>query len=406
MIQANATELPESVAAGATATVEVPARSVSAPAPLPALLPADRRRAPLPVGLLTGRRTRWRRFSARVAAAVNRAFDRLPAGRWLHARAQRSLEVHHVEIELRRGEVGLDGLTIAFLSDLHAGSCMDADDLARIFERVMRLSPDLVCLGGDLINTREREIEFFAQPLQILRPPLGVFAVPGNHDHFFGAGIDRWRERLASFGVRVLCNEGVCLARDGASLFLSGVDDLTEATPDLATALAGWNGSDPVVLLSHHPDFFFEAAAVGVDLTLSGHTHGGQVKVFGKAICHSQFGWLQGRQQAAGQLLYVSRGVGTTVLPIRYNAPPEVPVLRLWTPGRGPSRHLQPKHTHNEAGGYTRTVRTHDMSSIPAPAATAKHGQDGAPNGCNDCHAGKDAAWTATHMAQWWPQAK
>jgi hypothetical protein len=115
-------------------------------------------------------------------------------------------------------------------------------------------------------------------------------------------------------------------------LFLAGVDDLTEATPDLAAALTSWNGADPVVLLSHHPDFFFEAAAVGVDVTLSGHTHGGQIKVLGRSICHSRFGWREGRYGADAQQLYVSRGVGTTLLPIRYNAPPEVPVVRLWVP--------------------------------------------------------------------------
>ncbi len=306
----------------------------SSGAPMSALLPADRRRAPIPIGPITGKRTWWRRFCAIAAAQVNRAFDVLPPGRWLHDLAQRRLEVHFVDTVLQRGGVGLDGLKIAFLSDLHAGSCMNSSDLARIFERVMAMSPDLVCFGGDLINTREREIEFFRAPMQILRPPLGVFAVPGNHDHFFGRGIERWRASLESQGVRVLHNTGMRIERNGDALWLCGVDDLTEGTPDLPAALTGWNGIDPVVLLSHHPDFFFEAAAVGVDVTLAGHTHGGQVRVFGQAICHSRFGWLEGSHAADGQQLYVSRGVGTTVLPIRYNAPPEVPVVRLLVPAR------------------------------------------------------------------------
>ncbi|MEZ5966901.1 MAG: metallophosphoesterase [Planctomycetota bacterium] len=302
-------------------------RSVPA---VPDLLPADRRRAPIPVGPLTGRRTWWRRWASIAAAGLNRAVDRLPPGRWLHARAQRQLEVHFFDVALRRGGRGLDGMKLAFLSDLHAGSCMDERDLCRIFARVMETAPDAVCLGGDLINTREREILLYREPLKLLRAPLGVFAVPGNHDHFFGRDIGLWQAFLQDQGVQVLCNRGMRLEREGAGVWLCGVDDLTEATPDLAAALQGWNGQEPVVLLSHHPDFFFEAAAVGVDVTLSGHTHGGQIRVFGKVLCqHSRFGWLQGRVINNGHQLYVSRGVGVTVLPVRYGAPPEIPVLRL-----------------------------------------------------------------------------
>lgn len=307
-----------------------PPRPVRSSTVVPDLLPADRRRAPIPLGPLTGRRRWWRRWASIAAAGVNRVVDRLPPGRWLHAVAQRQLQVHFVDVALRRGGRGLDGMKIAFLSDLHAGSCMDERDLCRIFARVMELAPDVVCFGGDLINTREREILLYREPLKLLSAPLGVYAVPGNHDHFFGCDIGLWQAFLQDQGVNVLRNDGLRLQRAGAGLWLCGVDDLTEATPDLAAALSGWNGEDPVLLLSHHPDFFFEAAAVGVDVTLSGHTHGGQVRIFGKVLVnHSRFGWLQGRVVNDGHQLYVSRGVGVTVLPVRYDAPPEIPVLRL-----------------------------------------------------------------------------
>jgi len=318
------------------APVASEARAEAHPSP-PAslLLPADRRRAPVPVGPLTGRRTWWRRLASIAAAGLNRALDRLPPGRWLHALAQQRLEVHFFDVALRRGGRGLDGLKIAFLSDLHAGSFMDQRDLSRIFARVMELAPDAVCFGGDLINTRDREILLYREPLKLLSAPLGVYAVPGNHDHFFGREIGLWQSFLRDQGVQVLLNRGLRLEREGASLWLCGVDDLTEATPDLAAALHGWDREEPVVLLSHHPDFFFEAAAVGIDVTLSGHTHGGQVRIFGKALCrHSRFGWLEGRVVQDAQQLYVSRGVGVTVLPLRYDAPPEVPVLRLSAPVR------------------------------------------------------------------------
>jgi predicted MPP superfamily phosphohydrolase len=314
----------------AEAAASRPAAVTVAAPPLPPLaLPDGRRRAPRPVGPISGRRSWWRRCASLAMASVNRALDRLPPGRWLHAAAQRRLELHGVDVHLRRGGAGLDDLSIAFLSDLHAGSCMDEDDLARLFELVARHEPDLVCLGGDLINTREREILLYRRPLRLLRPPLGVHAVPGNHDHFYG-DVSLWSAFLREEGVNVLINRGCRLERGGSALWLAGVDDLTEASPDLAAALAGWNGQDPVVLLSHHPDFFFEAAAVDVDLVLSGHTHGGQVKLFGTIpLKHSKFGYWEGHFREGRGQLYVSRGVGVTFLPLRIGAPPEIPIVRL-----------------------------------------------------------------------------
>jgi len=102
------------------------------------------------------------------------------------------LELTEVELPLRPGAEALDGLRLAFVSDVHAGSFCTADDLCALFARVMAANPDLVLLGGDLINTREREILLFDRALASLRPRLGVFAVPGNHDHFFGPDIGLW----------------------------------------------------------------------------------------------------------------------------------------------------------------------------------------------------------------------
>ena len=300
--------------------------------PLPELLPADRRRSPGVPGPLAIPHSGWRARVSRAMAVVDRLCDRLPPCRWLHARAQAAMQIHVVDIPLRRGGPGLDGLKIAFLSDLHAGSCLDEQGLAAVFARVMAQAPDLICFGGDLINTRPREIELFRAPLAQLRAPLGVFAVPGNHDHFYGGELAPWVATLEACGVRVLRNQGVRIECAGSWLWLAGVDDLTEATSDLAASLQGWNQRDPVVLLSHHPDFFFEAAAAGIDLTLSGHTHGGQVLIFGKTpFKHSRFGWWRGRIVEGDAQLYVSRGVGVTFLPIRLGAPAEVPVLRLRT---------------------------------------------------------------------------
>lgn len=288
------------------------------------------RHAPQPRGPLSGKRTWWRRLLARGMGFVNRSIDALPMGAILHRLVQRGLEWSDVPIGLTSRQPGLEGLSLAFLSDIHAGSFMSERDLCRIFAAVQERRPDVVCLGGDLINTREREILLYRRALRLLHPPLGIYAVPGNHDHFYGCDIGLWEAFLREHGVQVLTNRGVRLERGGDSLWLAGVDDLTEGSPDLARALRGRRLGEPAVLLAHHPDFFFEAAAADVDLTLSGHTHGGQVRLFGWApIRHSRFGYEQGLFRASNSQLYVGRGLGVTFLPLRIDARAEVPMIRL-----------------------------------------------------------------------------
>lgn len=287
------------------------------------------RHAPPPIGLLIGKRTALRRWFACACAALNRLLDVLPFGRMLHARIRRSLEMPALEISMPAAG-GLDGLRIAFVSDVHAGSFLNEDDLTAIFARVAAAEPDLVLFGGDLINTRERELLLYRKPLALLRPRYGMYAVPGNHDHFWGQDIGLWTAFLQDHGVRVLANHGVRIQHGGSSLWLCGVDDLTEGVPDIRDALEGRRNGEPTILLSHHPDFFFEAAACDVALTLSGHTHGGQIRVGGKApIHHSRFGYERGWFEENGCRLYVGRGVGVTLLPIRIDAPPEIPLITV-----------------------------------------------------------------------------
>ena len=292
----------------------------------------SQRQAPRPRGFLSGRRITLRRWLSISLAAATRLVDRLPPGRVIHRYVQR-LEFNEVQISLLRGGAGLDGMRIVFLSDIHAGSYMNEADLRTIFARVAAIEPDLVLLGGDLINTREREILMYREAIPLLDPPLGVFAVPGNHDHFWGKDLGLWSPFLRELGVTILDNSGVRLEHNGSALWLAGVDDLTEGEPDLGSALRGSNPDEPVVLLSHHPDFFYEASPVRVDLTLSGHTHGGQVLLFGRAlISHSRLGYLRGEFEENGARLYVGRGVGVTLLPIRIGARAEIPILTLRVP--------------------------------------------------------------------------
>lgn len=266
-------------------------------------------------------------------ATINRWLDKVPLTHWLHRRIRSRLEMPDLTLPLRPDNEALSGLRIAFVSDVHAGSFLNEKDLTEIFRRVQEQQPDLVLFGGDMINTLDREILLFRGALTVLKPRYGMFAVPGNHDHFFGPDISLWRGFLEENGVQVLMNRGVRIQHGGQSLWMCGVDDLTEGEPDLDAALEGRREGETSILLSHHPDFFCEAVDASVDLQLSGHTHGGQIRIAGKApLQHSKLGYEQGWFREQDSRLYVGRGVGVTVLPIRIGAPPEVPMITLRSP--------------------------------------------------------------------------
>ena len=137
---------------------------------------------------------------------------------------------------------------------------------------------------------------------------------------------------LERAGVTTLINRGIRIEQNGSSLWLGGVDDLRRGDPDLAAALRGRRPRESTILLSHNPDIFPEAAAEGVDLTLSGHTHGGQIRLFGWApITHSKFRYRDGIYRIGASRLFLGRGAGSTAVPLRIGANPEVPILRLAT---------------------------------------------------------------------------
>lgn len=270
--------------------------------------------------------------AARWIDAANRLLYSTGPGRALRRRLERQHTLERVEVPLARGGPGLDGLRVAFLSDLHAGNFMDAHDLERLFEQVARESPDLVCLGGDLVNGRGEEALLYRAALRALSPPLGVFAVPGNHEYAAERDLKRFADALSEAGVDVLVNRGRRLERAGDSLWIAGVDDLCLGEPDIALAMHGCRDHEPVLLLSHHPDFFRESSWVGVDLTLSGHTHGGQIVFAGRTpLRHTRHGYWRGLFHDDGAHLYVGRGAGVTLLPLRIGAPPELALLTLRT---------------------------------------------------------------------------
>jgi len=298
-------------------------------------------RSPLPAGVasdeplaseqeLRARRPLWfrrlkRRFG-RTTAALTGALFPTPLGRSLHRRLNAVREFREVELQF----AGAERLpTIAFLSDLHAGHFFTADDARTIAARVMAWKPELILLGGDLINHHLDELRQLAPLFDALSAPLGVFAVPGNHDYEEPEFVAGWIKAVESHGIPVLLNRGVRLEHSGKSLWLAGVDDLTEGHPSLRGAFAGRRADEPTILLSHHPDVFEASSTEGVTLQLSGHTHAGQWNFFGWApLHHSRHGWVEGLHGRGPAHLFVGCGAGVTLLPLRIGTRSEVVLLR------------------------------------------------------------------------------
>jgi predicted MPP superfamily phosphohydrolase len=237
-----------------------------------------------------------------------------------------------VEIELGRWPASLDGFRIVQVSDLHIGPLLDRRFAAQVFEQANALQPDLIAVTGDLADGSVQRLQTEVEPLAGLRARHGVFFVTGNHDHY--SGVQAWTAKVRELGWRVLRNERIRVGGAGASFELAGVDDHhgslvdAEAGEDLDGALSGRDPSVPVVLLAHDPSTFREASRRGVDLQLSGHTHGGQIWPF-HWVVRAFIPWVAGLHRLEGSTLYVSRGTGFWGPPMRLLAPAEITEIVL-----------------------------------------------------------------------------
>jgi hypothetical protein len=239
-------------------------------------------------------------------------------------------------VERHRREIaGLRSpLRLVFAADLHAGPFAGGRELERWADAIVAERPDLVALGGDLLDhlAGEAARRDLLSALGGLWAPHGVWAVLGNHDHHGAGDLAAFRGRLEDVGVKVLVNES---ARPRDDVVLAGIDDLSQGRPDLDAALRGRRPGAATILLSHNPDVLPEVP-VDVDVTLAGHTHGGQVCLPGGVpiVTSSR----HGRRFASGWVRapargYVTRGLGVGWLPVRLFCPAELTVLEL-APGR------------------------------------------------------------------------
>lgn len=259
-----------------------------------------------------------------------RVFPHVPLMRVPYTRLlERTLTVSTARIPLRGLAAGRN-IRVLVISDIHAGPFIGPEALRRTFERLMTTEPELILLPGDFATVLVDEVAEVVPALRSLRAPLGVFGVLGNHDHYTG-DVSRVSDLLEQGGVRLLQNDAVVIEKDGGQMLLAGVDDLLQGEPRLDDALAHARDGLPTVLMSHNPDIFPQAVERGVSLVLSGHTHGGQVRVPGLPVLvrMSRFFLDEGRYQVGDSELVVTRGLGVTGLPLRLGCPPEALLLDL-----------------------------------------------------------------------------
>ena len=281
-----------------------------------------------------------RHFLARTAVAVSATPFAACAYGLLYERTE--IETTHQRIMLRRLPKAFNGFRIAQLSDIHVGPFMPADDIRKYVAMVNHLKPDLVALTGDFVTWEASPQRAVVEALSGLKAPFGIFGCMGNHERW--AGVEDSITRLfAEHGAKMLRHESTTIESAGERLNLIGVDYQTRVRfgpPGDGIVSQYLEGVEPLmlpgavnILLSHNPNTFDRAAELGIDLSLAGHTHGGQVTLEyispdlspARLITAYVRGWFQkGESQ-----LYVNRGIGTIFSPVRFGSPPEITLYEL-----------------------------------------------------------------------------
>jgi predicted MPP superfamily phosphohydrolase len=271
-----------------------------------------------------------------VIAAVGLFVICLGLAVWAVAIEPGRLVVKEVDLLLPTWPRAMPPLTIAVVSDLHTGAPhIDPAKVDRIVSIVNQRHPDLVVLLGDfivhgVIGGGRVEPEVTAARLEALRAPLGVFAVLGNHDWWYDG--QRVARALQAAGIVVLEDEAVRLRHRGHALWLVGLADFDTRTPDPARTTIAIPHAEPIIALTHNPDVF-PLVPPRVAITLAGHTHGGQVylPLIGRPIVPSRYGqrYAIGHIEEEGRHLFVTSGIATSIIPVRFLVPPEIVIARL-----------------------------------------------------------------------------
>lgn len=241
-----------------------------------------------------------------------------------------SPRVTRTQVALDRLPAEFDGLRVALVSDIHAGPSRGAGFVRTVVDSVNAQKPDVVLLDGDLIDGTVKLVGEDLEPLRDLEAPLGVFAVSGNHEFYAGDG-GEWLDFWSTLDIDVLRNERTTITRDGAAIDIAGINDATAPEPYEPNLGAALDGIDPdrlVLLMAHQPKQAVEASELGVDMQVSGHTHGGQIWPI-RYLVPLQQPSVEGLDTIGDTTLYTTRGAGAWGPPVRVAAPPEIAMLEL-----------------------------------------------------------------------------
>lgn len=249
-----------------------------------------------------------------------------------------SVTVKQLSITLNQLPQSLDGFRIVQITDLHIGPLINGHWLKRIVDKINALKPDLIVITGDLVDGTVEELRLHVAPIGNLQAHYGTYFVTGNHEYY--SGVEQWCTYIASLGVRVLRNERVSITAgsENESFDLAGVDDWAShhfkgEGPNLAKALVDRDPNKVLILLAHQPAAIHEAAVQGVDLQLSGHTHGGQIWPF-TYLVYLQQPYAKGlnRYNNTKTQIYVSPGTGFWGPPMRLGTSAEITHITLHSP--------------------------------------------------------------------------
>ncbi|MGC5325355.1 metallophosphoesterase [Brevibacillus sp. SYSU BS000544] len=242
------------------------------------------------------------------------------------------VEIKQVTVNLDKFPDDQKGLRLVLFSDTHLGFFFNENDLRETVEKINQLNPDVICFTGDFLDSRDSLslLEPASEILQILHAPLGKYAILGNHDYRSHEG--KIREALQAGGFQVLINQSVTIQKENQQLAFIGLDDVLHGNPDFDQAMKSVQRESTKILLVHEPDVSERIQVSGVDLQLSGHSHAGQVRFpFVGPVLTSTLGktYNAGLYQTGSTTVYTNRGLGTTILPVRLFARPEITVLTI-----------------------------------------------------------------------------
>lgn len=240
-----------------------------------------------------------------------------------------SLVVEEVRMEIKRLPANLDGFKLVHLSDTHHSPFTDIEHIRRAVQISNDLEPDIFVLTGDYVSHKKEYIGPVSEELGALESEFGTYACLGNHDHWTDAPLVT--KSFTDVGIRMLVNEGFRFEARDQAFWLCGVDDYMAKQTDLPAALRGSFPDEMKMLLAHNPIILRQAARYGVDVVFSGHTHGGQVKLIDKDNSHPALRrkLSSGLHKRKETQIYITRGIGTVVLPVRYQCPPEISLIEL-----------------------------------------------------------------------------